>query len=467
MKILGVFAKRNYRIMFMNEYNIIDSAPSVEQLRLRLKDNELEQFGESFIPEYVYDAIKHIPRFSSMRRGQQQDAEEFLGLMLEVLHLECITLMDKIDQNSTTAHVQPNGVHESSQTGEVAGPDGSDGWTEVHRHQKPAVTRSSGASTTSPFTKIFGGSLRSEFRVPGSKNSVTLTPYQQLQLDINDPSVTNITHALQGLARSEKIEGQFATPRGVASHGIKQVFIEDLPPMLILHLKRFEYDSKLGSTQKVWKKVGYPLDLEIPKEVFSSSKRLNYTSRPEGFPKYRLSAVVYHHGKYAGGGHYTVDVRRQEGREWIRLDDTIIRRESAEDVAREGGEEDPSLLAAALERHNQQHQSGATSKASNPYTITSDENDSTLVDGDNAGSEGWSQVNSNGVTSPPSSSSGNKKWSGIVTNGNTNQNTGGSATPTGKQTPRGSRGIATNGKGVPTSSKDKVAYILFYERVHG
>jgi len=51
----------------MREFSVIDSAVSTEQLRMRLKDSELEQYGESFIPEYVYDVIKGLPRFSSMR----------------------------------------------------------------------------------------------------------------------------------------------------------------------------------------------------------------------------------------------------------------------------------------------------------------------------------------------------------------------------------------------------------------
>ena len=51
----------------MREFSVIDAALSVDQLRLRLKDNELEQYGEAFIPEYVYDVIRQLPRFSTMR----------------------------------------------------------------------------------------------------------------------------------------------------------------------------------------------------------------------------------------------------------------------------------------------------------------------------------------------------------------------------------------------------------------
>ena len=42
----------------MREFPIIDSAVSVEQLRMRLKINELEQYGEAFIPEFVYQVIR-------------------------------------------------------------------------------------------------------------------------------------------------------------------------------------------------------------------------------------------------------------------------------------------------------------------------------------------------------------------------------------------------------------------------
>ena len=56
-----------YRIMFAQEFSVIDSAASAEKLKLRLKDAELEQYGDPVMPEYVYDIINRLPRFSSMR----------------------------------------------------------------------------------------------------------------------------------------------------------------------------------------------------------------------------------------------------------------------------------------------------------------------------------------------------------------------------------------------------------------
>lgn len=56
-----------YRIMFLREFRVIDAARSEEQLRLRLKHTELEEYGDAFIPEYVYQVIRQLPRFRDMR----------------------------------------------------------------------------------------------------------------------------------------------------------------------------------------------------------------------------------------------------------------------------------------------------------------------------------------------------------------------------------------------------------------
>ena len=426
-------------IMFMREFKIIDSAESAEKLRMRLKDGELEEYGDAFIPEYVYDVIKRLPRFSSMRvshvydgdvdttdsyqRGHQQDAEEFLGFLLEGLHDECVSVM-RAQENATNGHTPADPL-----VSPTSPASGDAGWMEVGPKQRAAITRQSGDSTTpSPVTRIFGGALRSEFRVPGMKNSVTLEPYQPLQLDIGAPDVNNIKDALKGLTRPETLIGDFSSPRGPGTTATKQVFIETLPPVLILHLKRFQYDSS-GGTQKIWKRVGYPLELEIPKEVFSPAKRGGLAVKG-GLPRYRLTGVVYHHGKSAAGGHYTVDILRQDRREWIRVDDTIIRRIRPEDVAEGGAEEDPKVLARALEQHEADQE---TAKRNLFEGLDAD-------DGPSEDGRSWNEVNA---------VDGKKKWAGIVAStGTSTPNT------TGKRTPR-RENVKDN----------KVAYILLYEKI--
>ncbi|KAG2417036.1 hypothetical protein HFD88_008253 [Aspergillus terreus] len=409
-------------VMFMKEFRIIDAAHSEEQLRLRLKPNELEQYGEAFTPEFVYQVIRQLPRFRDMRRGHQQDAQEFLGFLLEEMHEECARV-------AKDAPVKADDAAPGDET--AADGESGDGWLEVGHKQKAAVTRSSGhIALESPITRIFGGKIRSEFRVPGNKTSVTYEPYQPLQLDIGSPDVHNIVDALKGLTKPESIQGDFNSPRGPNVTATKQLFIEVLPPVLILHLKRFQYDSVTRGTQKIWKKIGYPLDLELPREVFPPNKR-NIMMSQGGLPKYRLIGVIYHHGKNASGGHYTVDVRRQDGREWIRLDDTVIRRVRSEDVAEAGGEEDPKVLAAALEQHKRDKDPNA-----NIYDHIDEAEHS-----DNE--RGWSQVNGSG-----SGGHSSKKSTSAIPNGTPN-------TSSGVRTPIGRYGSRDN----------RVAYLLFYERV--
>ena len=67
------------RIMFMREFSVIDSAVSIKQLRMRLKDNEFEQYGEAFIPEFAYEVIRRLPRFSSMRVIISSHNSDFFG----------------------------------------------------------------------------------------------------------------------------------------------------------------------------------------------------------------------------------------------------------------------------------------------------------------------------------------------------------------------------------------------------
>ncbi|QPH05440.1 hypothetical protein C2857_003227 [Epichloe festucae Fl1] len=399
-------------VVFMQEFKVLASASSADQLRHVVRPGTYERHGEPFTPEFVYDAIRQLSRFASMEHGHQQDAEEFLGFLLQTLDDECTHLMNK----SPNSESESPGSHAPTARN---GPESSGDWLEVGRKQKAAVTRSSGSNSSTPITKIFGGLLRSEFRVPGLKDSITTEPYQPLQLDIGSPDIRNVVDALRGLTRPERLQGDFNSPRGKNVAATKQVFIESLPPVLILHLKRFQFDAEGHGTIKIWKKIGYPLELDIPREALSRQRRQIIGDGP--MPRYKLISVVYHHGKNASGGHYTVDVRRQDGREWIRMDDTVLRRIHGEDVAKAGSEED------AKDIHRE----------SSPTSGASTNRFGAMNDGDTGDEDGWKQVTA--------SAGGNKK-----TNSPAN----------------GTNKVGSEKKQVKDNIKDnKVAYLLFYERM--
>jgi ubiquitin carboxyl-terminal hydrolase 10 len=292
---------------------------------------------------------------------------------------------------------------------------GSEGdWLEVGPRQRPAVTRSAGQpSAISPITRIFGGMFRSELR-GHPRPSVNQEPFQSLQLDIGSPDVHNIVDALRKLTRQETVDVEF-TP-GTNTKCLKQILIDQLPPILILHLKRFHFETGSGgSTVKIWKKISYPLELEIPHEALSKGQQ-TIASR-KGLPRYRLTAVVYHHGMNASNGHYTAEVCRQDDREWIRFDDTTLCRLRSEDVA-EGGSQADTTKPAQKDK--------AVPASSNRFAA--------MGQPDEEDGEGWSQATTS-----------NKKRAATVT---------------------GSAPAKSNTKQHKEFTKEsKVAYLLFYQRV--
>lgn len=161
-------------------------------------------------------------------------------------------------------------------------------------------------------------------RAPGQKDSAVVEPFLTLGLDVQPPNVDSLEDALANLSQPETV-ADYMVRGGLKVDATKQLFLESLPPILVLHLKRFSYNN-VGGTIKNHKVVSYGVDLVIPASIIAPARR---SSTPLN---YQLLAVVYHHGKSATGGHYTASIR-QQGDHWINIDDTSISNIAASDVA--------------------------------------------------------------------------------------------------------------------------------------
>ena len=127
----------------------------------------------------------------------------------------------------------------------------------------------------------------------------------------------------------------------------KQTFIDKLPQVLLIQLKRFQfinntdkdnsminYNAYNGRIEKIrQKKINYEHELMIPIESISSTNALRDEDR-----QYSLSGVIYHHGLSSDGGHYTADVYHKETDKWYRIDDINIT-EVQKDSVLKGGED--------------------------------------------------------------------------------------------------------------------------------
>ncbi|KAI9358563.1 hypothetical protein DFJ73DRAFT_622187, partial [Zopfochytrium polystomum] len=271
---------------------------------------------EAFAPEYVYDALRSLKKLSSSK-GRQEDAEEFLGFILDGLHEELFSWREK---------TAPLPVEE----------DDSE-WVEVGPKNRTLLTRQT-QHVDSPITQVFGGQTRSTVRCTGRKDSVLTEPFLALQLDITPENVRTIEDAIYNMTRPEVLEGFGCSDAGVPVDATKQSLLHHLPPILILHLKRFIYNS-VGGTQKLRTHVGFTTVLKIKSE---------WSPHPYGVKECTLSTVclrvlVNHHGKFAAGGHYTCDVHRQN-QSWLRVDDAVLTDVTEEEVTKEQGDRQAYML---------------------------------------------------------------------------------------------------------------------------
>lgn len=196
-------------------------------------------------------------------------------------------------------------------------------WEEMTRNGKTVEVRNADLEQ-SPITEIFGGIFRSSFKRPKAKVSITREPFLSLSLDIDNGMVLNLETSLTDYFRPEQLEGYTLEASSEAVEARKHVQLEELPQVLILHLKRFSHNMQTGALTKVSRRLDFPEYLEVPHQLLALPKKFPL----DGDRMYRLTAVVTHIGKELAGGHYTCDVRRDSLEDkppvWTTCDDSKV-----------------------------------------------------------------------------------------------------------------------------------------------
>ncbi|OMJ08578.1 putative ubiquitin carboxyl-terminal hydrolase 3 [Smittium culicis] len=299
------------------------SIPLIESLIMFVKEFkpvtdsfEISEFDPPFVPTYVYDALRKKKIFQTSR-GQQEDAQEFLGHLINGMHDELLHVLNTekdgaANQNNSLGFASPiNSLsperESAAGSNNVLIPPTSSTWQEVGKKNKTGITRSVEFAQT-PISSIFGGYMRSELKIPGSKTSITIEPFQNLAIDISSPEVSDLDDALGSLFSPEVIEG-YTNSSGVVVNATKQQFLDEAPNVLFIILNRVVYTPELG-IHKLNKFISYSKNLTIPKKWISPPKRSK-------------SSDVHYTLSSASGGHYTCDVNRRPD-EWLRFDDTEI-----------------------------------------------------------------------------------------------------------------------------------------------
>ncbi|XP_062868718.1 ubiquitin carboxyl-terminal hydrolase 10 isoform X2 [Trichomycterus rosablanca] len=311
-------------VRLVNEFSNMPVPSKAKQQAAGEKTTKDVRPGAPFEPTYIYKLLTLI-KSSMSEKGRQEDAEEYLGFTLNGLHEEMLALKKLISPPEETEVSTPNGPGSHVPPEDPANKDeeneeGSDDeWEQVGPRNKTSITRQADFIRT-PITDIFGGHIRSVVYQQSSKESATLQPFFTLQLDIQSEKIRTVQEALETMVARESVQG-YTTKTKQEIEISRRVTLEELPPVLVLHLKRFVFE-KTGGCQKLIKNVDYPVDLEISKDLLSPGVR---SKTLKGQRTYRLFAVVYHHGNSATGGHYTTDVFHIGLNGWLRIDDQAVK----------------------------------------------------------------------------------------------------------------------------------------------
>nr|GEX04170.1 ubiquitin carboxyl-terminal hydrolase 12-like isoform X2 [Tanacetum cinerariifolium] len=160
--------------------------------------------------------------------------------------------------------------------------------------------------------------------------------FYDLQLDVK--GCRDVYASFDKYVEVERLEGD--NKYHAEQHGLqdarKGILFTDFPPILQLHLKRFEYDFMKDTMVKINDSYEFPLQLDLDRE---DGKYLSPLADRSVRNLYTLHSVLVHRGG-VHGGHYYAYIRPTLSDQWLKFDDEHITKEDRKSAMDEqyGGE---------------------------------------------------------------------------------------------------------------------------------
>jgi len=318
-------------VEFVNEFSVLEQM-NKNQKKDRNRKKEDIVTGIGLEPSYVYKMLLNLEEDTfKVVDGRQEDAEEFLTCLLNGLSDEMLGMMKLAVEEPVS----------EAPTNEGTTDEAPDDWQEVGAKGKSCVTRrvTNASHVQTPIQSLALGMCRSCVKSESGDNSATLQPFYTLQLDIQDQAIQSVTDALGQNFANEKLDGFICSKTKKEIEATRILSLEELPPILILHLKRFVYDGQTGGVQKIMKQIEFGVDLEISKNILSAECRASNKQR-----QYKLFGVVYHNGREATKGHYVTDIYHTGYATWLHCDDSIVQPTAEQLVVTPTASSTPYLL---------------------------------------------------------------------------------------------------------------------------
>ncbi|GAA5928653.1 uncharacterized protein JCM15063_003931 [Sporobolomyces koalae] len=292
----------------INEYNPLGTkgalANAVGELIRALWAQEYSYLA----PVTFREAISRVaPQF---RSSDQQDAQEFLGFLLDGLHEDCNYVLKK----PPAIEMTPEREHDL----ETLPP-------QVMSEREWQIYK---MRNDSFIVQCFQGQFRNQLRcLTCHKTSTTYNTFMPLSVPIpTHRGLHRVTlmSCLEAFVKDEILDQDDAwhCPRCKKNRkAVKKLSLSKLPPILVIHLKRFSFQGPFSN--KIETQVHYPLtglDLTpfIPPPLMDQKSGSHGSSRRF---EYDLFGVTNHYGNLSSG-HYTAFIRNR--RDWYNIGDSKV-----------------------------------------------------------------------------------------------------------------------------------------------
>ncbi|KAM9409487.1 ubiquitin carboxyl-terminal hydrolase 8 [Pholidichthys leucotaenia] len=285
---LADYFNNNYYLEDINRYNILGH-----------KGEVAEEFGVIMKALWagLYKCIS--PRDFKITIGKineqfagydQQDSQELLLFLMDGLHED----LNKADNRKRYKEEENDHLDDQS-AADLA-------WSK-HKLLNESV-----------IVALFQGQFKSTVQcMTCHRKSRTFETFMYLSLPLASSSKCSLQDCLRLFSKEEKLtDNNKVFCRHCKAHrdSTKKLEIWKVPPILLVHLKRFSYEGRWK--QKLQTSVDFSLDcLDLTQYVIGPKQRLN---------KYNLYGVSNHYGGL-DGGHYTAYCKNALKQHWYKFDD--------------------------------------------------------------------------------------------------------------------------------------------------
>ncbi len=220
-----------------------------------------------------------------------------------------------------------------------------------------------GTSVEGTIPKLFEGKMVSYIRCKNvDYTSSRVESFYDIQLPLKGKK--NIQESFADYVKTENLDGENKYDAG-PQHGLqdaeKGILFTSFPPVLHLHLMRFQYDPVTDSSVKFNDRFSFPYELDLS-EFLKTREGMGKEGEEEAMEvdddgddksssktqdaKYLLHAVLVHSGDNHGG-HYVVFINPRGDGRWCKFDDDVVSRCTEKEAIQNnfGGAEEGDVAA--------------------------------------------------------------------------------------------------------------------------